>query len=112
MYIFILQYSIPNDYSLSVGISRNPHKVKTISTAQSQPVQIPQNSDEVAATAGGYGVSCSTDGYEVQNDDDDNDEHEYSDEDEYWEPASMEDELKRQLETILQIPVINRDDLG
>ena len=41
----------------------------------------------------------------------DSEEYEYADEEEFWEPASQEHELKTQLEKLLEIPVIREGSL-
>ena len=40
-----------------------------------------------------------------------NEEYEYTNEEEFWEPASQEKELKMQVEKLTEIPVINSDSL-
>ena len=96
-----MQYSIPNEYSLRCTTSQAVEHVKT----KRPPIQSPSSGG--IAVVGSYGVS---EGYEVQISKNE-EEYEYADEDEFWEPASMEDELKCQLERVLEIPVINQDDL-
>ena len=39
------------------------------------------------------------------------DEYDYANEEEFWEPASQEKELKMQVEKLTEVPVINRDAL-
>ena len=76
---------------------------------RAQPIEIPLSGE--VAVASSYSTSYRSEGYEVQNNDEDHQqEYEYADEDEFWEPASMEDELKCQLET-LQMPIIKKEDL-
>lgn len=49
--------------------------------------------------------------YEVDSHDNERREYEYADEEEFWEPASQEQELKIQLGNILQIPIIKEEHL-
>ena len=65
-------------------------------------------------------LSGDTDNYEHDGSVDENyckpgetigDEYDYANEEEFWEPASQEKELKMQVEKLTEVPVINRDAL-
>ena len=70
---------------------------------------------------GNTGVSTTskslTDHYELGSSVDENygknidDEYHYANEEDYWEPASREEELKMQVEKLTEVPVINNEAL-
>lgn len=98
-----LQDSVPNTYTLEQ--STNPRAEATLNKGQSK-MHSATNDD--------------TDNYKLDGSVDENyckpgetidDEYDYADEKEFWEPASQEKELKMQVEKLTEIPVIKRDSL-
>ena len=99
-----MQHSIPNDYSLIQSTSNNHQKVTTYtSIEQRPPIATPANS-ETTLDNGSYA-------YSFVKDEASDGEYDYAGEEEFWEPASQERELKLQLEKVLEIPVIKGEDL-
>ena len=99
-----LQDSVPNTYSLEH--TANSRATSTVNKGQSA-VRSGTNEDN-------------DDGYELDGDVDENyskpgesfdDEYDYADEKEFWEPASQESELVMQVEKLTEIPVVKRDEL-
>ena len=85
-------------------------------------MEIRTNSDTQATlNRGNTGVSTtsksSSDHYELGGSIDGNhgeninDEYNYANEEDYWEPASREEELKMQVEKLTGVPVINNEAL-
>ena len=82
--------------------------MSTNSSKQRPPLCRPITaSNAIAFYDGGYEKESSVIGENNKNDE----EYEYADEQEFWEPASRETELKLQLQKVLEIPVVRQDEL-
>lgn len=101
-----LQYSIPNEYALVYSTIQHHQEVSTANRSKRRPPrrQPISATNVIAIDDGGYEI----DGSLLSKD---NAEYEYADEQEFWEPASRETELKLQLEKVLEIPVVSQDEL-
>ena len=95
-----LQDSVPNVYSMEVRtnsgtqttLNRGDTGVSTTSKSLSDQYELDGSVDE------NYGKNI-------------NDEDHYANEEDYWEPASREEELKMQVEKLTEVPVINNEAL-
>lgn len=105
--IFLLQLSVPNVYSKSVNSSQNT--VEAFEANDRVKIAVTSETTDV----GNYETDCSLDDsirkkVEMTRN---IDEYDYTDEEEFWEPASQETELKLQLDKILKLPIIQKEEM-